>query len=109
MQDGRTIYYKGNTVSRSVSKPSIQKRLDQVEAISEQRVMGVPFFDKVFATEQCIWCNRRFEQYQIVCQFCHNCQYCGMVMFSNIACQNCGNHPDDELRTGEVIRETVIY
>lgn len=108
MQNGRTIYYNGNTISRSISIPSIKKRIDQQEEISVQRVI-MPIIDKVFATNQCIWCNRLLADYQIYCNFCHNCQYCGMVMFSNIACQNCGNHPDDDLRTGEVKRETVIY
>lgn len=108
MQDGRTVYYDGNTISRSISKQSIQKRIDQTEPIAQQRVQ-MPIIDKVFATNQCIWCNRKLAGYQITCNFCHNCQYCGMVAFAENSCQSCGNHTDDELRREFAERETVIY
>lgn len=108
MQDGRTVYYNGNTLKRGISKQSIQKRIDQQEAITQQSIR-IPVIDKVFATNQCIWCNRQLAGYQITCNYCHNCQYCGMVAFSNNFCQNCGNHTDDELKQEHQPREVVNY
>lgn len=109
MQDGRTIYYNGNTISRGISKQSIQKRIDQVDVITPQKAVPIPVFDKVFATNQCIWCNRQLADYQIVCNFCHNCQYCGMVAFSMEQCQNCGNKADDGLKTEQQERKIVNF
>lgn len=109
MQDGRTIHYHGNTISRGVSKQSIQKRIDQAEVMTQPKVVPIPFFAKTFATNQCIWCNRQLAEYRIACNFCHNCQYCGMVALGYEACQNCGNQVDDELKTDKAKRETVIF
>lgn len=109
MQDGRTVYYNGNTISRKISKQSIQKRIDQTDVMTHQQPIPIPFFKKTFATCQCIWCNRVLDNYQIVCNFCHNCQYCGMVAFGYEQCQNCGNEVNDELKMDDGKRETVIF
>jgi hypothetical protein len=87
----------------------MRKRIDQIEVITEQKPVSMPYFAKTFATNQCIWCNQGLDNYQIVCNFCHNCQYCGMVAFGFEVCQNCGNQVDDELRMPDVGRETVIF
>lgn len=108
MSNGSTIYYSGNTISRNISTQSIRKRIDQVEAVKPMAVI-MPIFDKVFATDQCIWCNRKFDDYQIRCQFCKNCQYCGMITVSDEQCHNCGNHADDELKKERIERQTIIF
>jgi hypothetical protein len=77
--------------------------------MTPQKIVPMPFFVKTFATCQCIWCNRQLADYQIVCNFCHNCQYCGMVAFGFEQCQNCGNQVDEALKFEEVKRETVIF
>ena len=108
MQDGRTIYYSGNTINRGISKQSIRKRIDQEVPVTPMNVQ-IPRIDKVFATNQCIWCNRKLADYQITCNFCKNCQYCGMVAMGDQACQNCGNHVDDELKRERQERETIRF
>lgn len=109
MQDGRTLYYNGNTINRGISKQSIRKRIDQSVMITPQ-VVQIPIIDKVFATSQCIWCNRVFnDDFQITCNFCHNCQYCGMVAMGYDSCQNCGNHTDNELKHEHQPRETIRF
>lgn len=108
MQDGLSIYYNGNSLKRNVSTASIKKRIAQTDEIVTPYVV-MPIIDKVFATSQCFWCNRKFEKYQITCQFCHNCQYCGMVAFSREQCQNCGNRVDDDLREEKHERQTIIF
>jgi len=108
MQDGLPVYYNGNTISRKISTASQRKRIEQVDEIAPQLIM-IPNFPKVFATNQCIWCMNKFEHYQITCQFCHNCQYCGMVAFSQNECQNCGNHTDDAIKHEFEERKTVIF
>lgn len=108
MSDGRTIYYSGNTISRSVSMPSIRKRLDQTELVKPMTVI-MPYIDKIFATSQCIWCNRQLGDFTIRCRYCKNCQYCGMVTMNAEKCQNCGNHTDDEIRPENHERETIIF
>lgn len=108
MQNGRTIYYSGNTINRGVSQQSIRKRIEQTEVVKPMTVI-MPIIDKVFATSQCIWCNRQLGDYHIRCRFCKNCQYCGMAALSDESCQNCGNHIDDELRRERTERQTIIF
>ena len=104
MESRRVIHYNRNSIKpRKVSMPSIQKRMRQegVGVAEETRHMP-PMIDKVYATKNCMWCPADFEQYQIVCSQCHNCQYCGMVSQSFKRCNLCGNRLADELIPNEV-------
>lgn len=100
MESRRVIHYRGNSIKpRKVSMPSIYKRMRQEGmGVAADTNYIIPIIDKVYATENCMWCPHDFKQFEVVCPQCHNCQYCGMVANSNTFCNMCGNHLPDELK-----------
>jgi len=110
MEAGRTIYFKGNTVS--APHPSLKNRQKRHRLAAspipvEERIMDRE--RKVCATSQCVWCGNTFPEgvSMIVCMFCRNCQYCGLVSHRNDACAYCGNIMPDELLAIPAISEIV--
>lgn len=110
MESRRAIYYRGNSVKpRNVSIGSKMKRLElpHLGEPVEPSYMP-PIIEKVYATLECVWCTRPFNDYRIVCDHCHNCQYCGMVAGGEGHCQLCGNRLPDELKNNGSRRSKKI-
>lgn len=99
MESGRPLYYPGNTVKglRGPSKKNRQRRALTPELGNRpDKVMEAT--PKIVATSGCVWCGAVFEDYQIMCMHCGNCQYCGHVSFGSRGCATCGNHLPDDLQ-----------
>lgn len=101
MESRRIIHYNRNSVKpRKASMASISKRM-------RQNGMGIPddlnphmppIIHKQYATKNCRWCPYDFNQYEVICPQCHNCQYCGLASDTNIICKRCGNTLPQELK-----------
>ena len=100
MESRRVIYYGRNSIKpRKISMPSIYKRMRQEGiGVAEPTNYTLPIIPKVYATKNCVWCPNDFDRFRIVCNQCHNCQYCGMVADSQKRCQLCGNELPDDLK-----------
>lgn len=103
MESRRVIYYGGNSIKpRKVSMPSIYKRMrQQGVGVAENTNHMPPFAVKNYAMKNCMWCPADFDDFRIVCNQCHNCQFCGMVAQSERKCQLCGNEMPPELVPSE--------
>lgn len=63
---------------------------------------------KVAATDRCVWCTQKQDKYEIICEYCATCQYCGLVNRSKNACQFCGNRLPEELEHDHEDRYIVV-
>lgn len=111
MENRRVIYYGGNSIKpRKISMPSIQKRLRQKGmGIADPQMRHMPpIIEKTYATKNCVWCPHDFDKFQIVCNQCHNCQYCGMVSSDSRLCGLCGNRLPDELKESSDNHKQII-
>ena len=110
MEAGRTIYFKGNTVTAPhPNAKNREKRLARVRSKQEPEDKVMHRERKVCATSQCVWCGNTFPEgvSLIVCMMCHTCQYCGLISHRNDACAYCGNILPDELKAVPEIRDIV--
>lgn len=98
MEDGRSLYYHGNTIApKNRSKRSVTKRLEiGLDNIQEANHI-IPIIDKTYATLSCEWCPKIFQEYRIACDSCRNCQYCGLSGANSHECKRCGNKAPAEL------------
>lgn len=97
MESRRIVYYSGNTLRRSWSKQSVEKRLRLGRNVKMVEKYSIPKVDKIFATMNCMWCPKDFEEFRIVCNSCKSCQYCGMITTDSNFCSNCSNHTDKDI------------
>lgn len=66
-----------------------------------------PKVQKVFATQNCMWCPKDFDQFRVICDSCRNCQYCGLQSNDPNVCDYCDNVAPPEIwidRTPKVIK-----
>lgn len=98
MQSRRSIYYQGNSVAAPrPSKANIaRRRAREAAGLNEPKIVDDQ--PKVCATEQCVWCEVAFEQYQVRCHVCGLCQYCGAICPSTYGCTTCANILPEELK-----------
>ena len=110
MEDRRTIYYRGNSVIAPHPGLKNRRRRNQMplkETTLDKELSVTTVEPKVCATSQCVWCDVKFEKYEIRCRVCGNCQYCGRFCPDRRGCRLCGNQLPDELqepRTKPLVR-----
>lgn len=114
MEDGRSIYYKENTViAPHPSAKNLAKRqgdfgmlLPQYQDVDDLSIMT--YEPKVCAMLQCVWCHLNFDDYRVTCLRCNNCQYCGYLTYAFDECVHCGNKLPDELRPDWVNKTIMV-
>lgn len=105
MENRSEIHYQGNTViAPHPSLDNIKRRIGK----NWSEVKQMEFQPKVCATNKCIWCRVFFDNYQIKCNVCNSCQYCGMIMIDKHKCHLCGNYAPEEL-TNDTPIDTIKF
>lgn len=106
MQSGRTIHYKGNSVSPARPSRANLARRKAREANGTNELKIVDSQRKTCATLECVWCGAGFDDYAIRCRVCGLCQYCGVIAQDSNGCSTCANILPEELKPNEPLTET---
>ena len=102
MENGRNIYYSGNTLKSPRPSAKNIKRRNAVYNAQLVVQRSIEFKPKIVAHSRCIWCKYKYEdnRFFVVCPRCRMCQYCGLVAEHDLShCYLCGNMPDDNVST----------
>lgn len=105
METRRSVHHKTNTLTGPLPSERNRRRrlLKRKAGVAELKTMH--FERKQVANNQCVFCGNKQPngRYNAICEICHTCQYCGLVINTLGYCRLCGNMVlDDSLkRKGE--------